>query len=120
MPVDRKHSWCKPCLAAYDRERWLSSEEKERKNKNRQRRKIRQQEVINKIKLDSGCVDCGYNEHVVALDFDHVGSDKRFNISDAWSMGVRDETLLDEIAKCVVRCSNCHRVITHQRRQIAE
>ena len=59
------------------------------------------------------CVDCGEADPVI-LEFDHV-RDKDFNISDATRKGVSMKKLSDEIAKCEVRCSNCHRRKTYQR-----
>jgi 5-methylcytosine-specific restriction endonuclease McrA len=59
------------------------------------------------------CVDCGETDAIV-LEFDHV-RDKDFNISDATRKGVSMKKLKDEIAKCEVRCSNCHRRKTYER-----
>lgn len=66
-------------------------------------------------KLETGCVDCGYNEHHAALQLDHEG-EKRIKISDARSSIKR---LKQEIAsgKCVVRCAVCHAVRTWERKQ---
>jgi hypothetical protein len=63
------------------------------------------------IKLKSGCVDCGYNAHPAALHFDHIDPlAKSFTIAAGWS---RAKHLLEaEIAKCEVRCANCHAVRT--------
>jgi hypothetical protein len=69
-------------------------------------------ERVNAIKLASGCVDCGYNAHPAALDFDHVGpAEKIDNVSRlirlrSW------EVIEAEIAKCEVVCANCHRIRT--------
>jgi hypothetical protein len=60
------------------------------------------------------CVDCGEADPVI-LEFDHV-RDKDFNISDATRKGVSINKLRDEIAKCEVRCANCHRKKTYERR----
>lgn len=55
----------------------------------------------------SGCIDCGERDLVV-LDFDHLG-EKVANVSRMahreWSLARIDA----EIAKCEVRCANCHR-----------
>ena len=59
------------------------------------------------------CVDCGERDPVV-LEFDHVGP-KRANVTRlAWS-GSSLATLDAEIARCAVRCANCHRRTTAQR-----
>jgi hypothetical protein len=65
--------------------------------------------LINAIKLERGCIDCGYRRHPAALHFDHRDpSTKRFEIAKGitrnWAV------LLAEIAKCDVRCANCHTI----------
>jgi len=83
-----------------------------RKAKERQRnlgRAHTRREKISAIKLASGCVDCGYNKHAVALDFDHrQEEEKLFNIG--MEPNRRWSDIEAEIAKCDVRCANCHRV----------
>jgi hypothetical protein len=54
------------------------------------------------------CVDCGEPDPVV-LEFDHVRGVKSKNISSLIDMGVSLSRIADEIAKCDVRCANCHR-----------
>lgn len=66
------------------------------------------------IKMNVGCIDCGYAEHPAALEFDHVRGDKIVNLSRA--CGRRPELILAEIAKCDVVCSNCHHVRSYNRR----
>jgi hypothetical protein len=74
------------------------------------------QKFINQLKIESGCIDCGYKEHPVALDFDHKpGTVKCFPIGNGNSRS--REKVLEEIAKCEVRCSNCHRIRTYERKQ---
>ena len=58
----------------------------------------------------SGCVDCGEADPVV-LDFDHVG-EKRGSVPRLAQFGHSLATLEAEIAKCEVRCGNCHRIRT--------
>jgi hypothetical protein len=64
------------------------------------------------IKQEMGCIDCGYNADPVALDFDHVRGEKRFNLAKIAFRGVR--TIQAELEKCVVRCANCHRIRSAQ------
>lgn len=72
--------------------------------------------ALQAIKLERGCVDCGYDAHPAALDFDHRDpATKCFDISRALSTRSLS-TLLEEVAKCDVRCANCHRVRSWQNR----
>lgn len=65
-------------------------------------------------KLEKGCVDCGYNKHPAALDFDHLpGTEKLRDIKCGQHLGW--EALQAEVAKCEVVCANCHRIRTSER-----
>lgn len=55
----------------------------------------------------SGCVDCGLFDLCV-LDFDHVAG-KTSNVIEMARSGCSVVRLRAEIAKCEVRCANCHR-----------
>jgi hypothetical protein len=68
-------------------------------------------------KSEHPCVDCGEADPVV-LDFDHVG-EKSFGISSSIAALRSVEKVAAEIAKCEVRCANCHRRATHRRREAA-
>lgn len=58
------------------------------------------------------CVDCGGVFDPVCMDWDHLpGKSKLFTISrDALTRGLED--MLDEMVKCELVCSNCHRLRT--------
>ena len=60
------------------------------------------------------CVDCGETDPII-LEFDHISGDKNFNISDATRCGYGIDKIKAEIAKCEVRCANCHRKKTYER-----
>ena len=62
------------------------------------------------------CDDCGKRYPPIVLDFDHVRGSKVANISMLVNDGVPPAQLLDEIAKCDLVCSNCHRLRTAARR----
>jgi hypothetical protein len=58
------------------------------------------------------CVDCGF-DNILALEFDHVRGEKRFNVGTAVSSSTRSwKTIKLEIDKCDIRCANCHRIRT--------
>lgn len=69
------------------------------------------------IKTSKGCVDCGYNDHAVALQFDHIGDDKKDSVSNLIRSDYSWSTIKTEILKCEIVCANCHAVRTKARGQ---
>lgn len=63
--------------------------------------------------LNHPCVDCGEMDPVV-LEFDHI-ADKKAAVAQLVASGYSWCAILQEIAKCEVRCANCHRRITAKR-----
>lgn len=60
------------------------------------------------------CVDCGGYYPPYVMDFDHVRGNKKFNLSHYFK-GEKTK-LINEMIKCQVICSNCHRIRTYNRR----
>jgi hypothetical protein len=60
------------------------------------------------------CADCKNTFPLVAMDFDHVRGEKSFLVSTAWRWTTKQK-LIQELEKCDVVCSNCHRVRTSNR-----
>jgi hypothetical protein len=58
--------------------------------------------------LGGKCVRCGYDKHPAAFEFHHCKGEKDFNIGNvanrAW------ELIKRELDKCILLCSNCHRI----------
>lgn len=54
------------------------------------------------------CVDCGEPD-VVVLEFDHVRGQKSGRLATMIANGGSWAKIEEEIAKCDVRCANCHR-----------
>ena len=64
----------------------------------------RNREILDAIRLERGCVDCGTRDG--RLNFDHRPSEiKSFNLAHPRCSVKR---LLLEVAKCDVRCVACH------------
>ena len=61
------------------------------------------------------CRDCGVVYPPYVMDFDHVRGSKMFNIGQSISKTAPIDSIINEISKCEVVCSNCHRIRTHQR-----
>lgn len=78
---------------------------------------VQRQSMLATLKLEQGCMDCGYNERPEALQFDHVRGEKRFCIA-LGGASIGFERLLEEVEKCDVVCANCHSVRTHARRPV--
>ncbi len=66
------------------------------------------------MKMELGCIDCGYDEHPEALDFDHTSGIKVTHVSNCRSI---ESALLEiHLGRCEVVCANCHRVRSASRR----
>lgn len=77
---------------------------KEQSRKNKQRNR----DWYNSVKKSENCKNCGENR-AAALVFHHI-SDKSGNVARLVSQEYGIETIAKEIEKCVILCSNCHRV----------
>ena len=64
--------------------------------------------------LEHPCIDCGEADPVV-LEFDHrEGERKLFNIGESIRRSYGLARVQAEVAKCDVRCANCHRRKTYR------
>lgn len=100
---------CKECTRIEVRRHYLENRgyylEKTRK------RNIHQRNTIKKYVFEylskHPCLDCGETDPVV-LEFDHVEA-KIQNVSNLLQKNYPITRIIEEIAKCSVRCANCHR-----------
>lgn len=113
-------SYCKKC----NRER---SKKKYNNNKDYYILKAKKyldiyKERINKLYKkykNKPCVDCGQTYPKECMDFDHLPDyEKRFCISQGVSKKFSIQHLEEEIKKCEVVCSNCHRIRTAKRHKV--
>ena len=65
--------------------------------------------LLREAKADP-CVDCGLTLPPECMELDHVRGRKRFNLCVSAAKSYGPETIRAEIAKCDVRCPNCHRL----------
>lgn len=104
-----RQSWCKKCLVIARKERYNNNKEyykKKARRTNAEYYKRNAQFMYDYLKTHP-CVDCGEKDTIV-LEFDHrTGSDKHNNVSEMHTLSL--EKIKEEIAKCDVRCANCHR-----------
>lgn len=83
----------------------------------RARKRAAKWRLAQMIKLEQGCVDCGYKKNAYALQFDHVGNDKKSGVSDLICRDYGWATIMKEIEKCEIVCANCHAIRTKERGQ---
>lgn len=70
-------------------------------------------EKLNELK-SGPCMDCNIKYPPYVMDWDHVSGEKVERVSRmvrGWSW----QAVLNEIAKCELVCSNCHRIRTWNR-----
>jgi len=110
---NERNSMCKICHRLYTKEHHRRNHSKYlMKTRNRNIR-IRDENVkyVYEYLKKHPCIDCG-ETNPIKLEFDHRdGSDKVSNVSNLIRRnGLK--SLQAEIAKCDVRCSNCHKIKT--------
>ena len=115
---------CRACYAAYQRDyyRRRTAEDSSYRDRQKALRKARQDRLKQTNRRcvwaylrTHPCVDCGEPDPGV-LEFDHADeSTKSFAIGDAIFWRPWRE-IAREIAKCEVRCANCHRRRTTEQR----
>ncbi len=113
---DGKHHWCRECQKEEGRDRYKRDPNRRacirRVDKEFKKAKI---ETLAAYKIEKGCTDCGYNTHFAALDFDHVTGIKIANLSHMVRNGLSNQRIKEELDKCEVVCSNCHRIRAYNR-----
>lgn len=93
----RINSYCKSCEAEYAKQRYEA-----------------RRTFVDEYKMETGCQRCGYREHPVALEFDHIDPlTKKYSIGSQL-MSMSWKSLHEEISKCQVLCANCHQIHTHE------
>jgi hypothetical protein len=105
---------CQTCMRAYQAAHYANHRERHiaRVRQDNARRKAAAAAELQAYLRTHPCVGCGTTD-VRVLEFDHrQGEAKRANVSAMVGMGLPWERVLQEIAKCDVRCANCHRIMT--------
>jgi hypothetical protein len=101
---------CSQCKIRKDKSEFYGKERKSGTCKSCQgsNQNLRRDFVVEHLRNNS-CVDCGESDPVV-LDFDHRDRDaKSYALSKMVRFNFTLERFQEEIDKCDVRCSNCHR-----------
>ncbi|MGM1029898.1 MAG: hypothetical protein ACQEWM_08520 [Actinomycetota bacterium] len=109
---DGRHSYCRGCQKAHYRDNAARHKANVRRTS-----KARRQQALDAImaRFSNGCVDCGSTD-IRVLEFDHVRGTKVASVGNMVRRGRGLAAIEAEIAKCDVRCRNCHAIVTIQRR----
>lgn len=103
----KRHTMCKECHCSYSKLHYLRNKDYYLKKSRRSNLKailISQKTIYNYL-ISHPCVDCS-NTDILVLEFDHRNG-KSYNVSRMMQLSV--DKILEEVAKCEVRCANCHR-----------
>ena len=103
---------CKQCLSIHRKNLHANdSDYRDRIKQLYQQQRRHKKLIVWDYLLENPCA-CGESDPLV-LEFDHDDpSEKDFEISEA-TRGKSVSSLYEEMAKCTVRCANCHRKRTH-------
>jgi hypothetical protein len=105
---DKRQAWCRACFAEVNNRNYTGYYAREHDRilaRINARREVNQTRVIEYLRAHP-CVDCGEPD-IIVLQFDHR-SDKSFNVASMIAAGASWAKIAAEIAKCDVRCANCH------------
>src|SRR5438034_8725314 len=108
-------TWCRECFAAYGREYYRKNRDVQKARLLRNasaRRADNRMRAIEYLKAHP-CVDCAETD-IVVLQFDHL-RDKKTDVTVLITSGATWAAIEREIAKCEIRCANCHRLETARR-----
>ena len=105
------HSYCKQCTRAQIKNHYDKNRQYYLK-KTRSRNKELRLEILAYLYdflLNKKCIDCGESDMAV-LEFDHTGKIKKSAaVSSMIRIRLPLEKIKEEVAKCEIRCANCHR-----------
>jgi hypothetical protein len=102
-----KQPFCKDCQSEYQKGYYKTNRAAQIKRCNKRRKeqvKQNRQHIVAYLQ-EHPCVDCGEKD-IVVLQFDHVRGLKHLEIGRM--MTYPWKRILEEIAKCEVRCANDH------------
>lgn len=109
---EKRKNNCRKCNSAKRKNRYKEHPEiyALHKEKNIQLRNRQRKELGDKInQFKKKCLYCGYSQFTQCLQFHHLDpSKKESKISKMISDNINEKLILEEIAKCIVLCANCH------------
>ena len=105
---------CRECQKKYRKEHYLNNKEKYIKKAKTYRETFT--EWIVDYKKNLKCEICDEDRYWV-LDFHHKDPKEKDTEISVLIKSCNKKRILDEISKCMIVCSNCHRDLHHQERK---
>lgn len=113
--------YCEPCKAARARaknkaavKRWNAKRPKQEPTpKFEKTKKERVRDLVVNYKTQNPCVDCKQFWPAIVMEFDHRPGETKHKAVSRLSTAT---SVLAEMAKCDLVCSNCHRIRTGNRK----
>lgn len=114
--TQRRQSHCKDCSLEMGRDWYQRNKDYQKANARRHTTEYRDtlREYLWDYLLTHPCESCGEGDPVV-LEFHHIG-EKDMAISEMITRITSVDRLEEELKKCQVLCSNCHRRLTAKER----
>jgi len=108
-----RQRWCKFCQAEANKTHYQNNKQVylDRATSRNARVNTENKQRLYAYLSSHPCVDCGETD-IRVLEFDHVRGDKTLTIARLLDYATSWATIEAEIAKCEVRCANCHRIKT--------
>jgi L-lysine 2,3-aminomutase len=103
---DGHHSYCKICCCKIMAKAYAANPKKYLDKIKASKNRLK--EIVNKIKQEAGCYFCSENEPI-SLDFHHKDPSIKDDSINIVLKRKNEKSLMNEIKKCEVICSNCHR-----------
>lgn len=101
---------CKECNKTYLRNYYRTNTQQRKSDVTERKKEIKKRYC--ELLSNASCKICWYNKSIAALDFHHTSDDKVANVCSMVANWLSKKTILIEIEKCDILCSNCHRELT--------
>lgn len=112
--LNKRQKHCRACMSKFNKASYKKADKQKIYDNRTKRREIARKFVWDFLEQNP-CVDCGESDPRL-LEFDHVRGEKKSSISVLASGRYSIKTIQDEIDKCEVRCTSCHRKKTYDDR----
>ena len=112
----KPQSKCKLCQRVYVKKHYINNKQKYINKAYLHTKKKRDENMEKIIKIKSApCTDCGMSYPHYVMDFDHLERSDKENCVSWLCFNSSWDKVVEEIKKCELVCSNCHRERTYRR-----